>query len=303
MFPALQNTREQQTGGFLTGARNFANRALGCPTEAKLFPGEKHAQLGRCSASYMGPGTRFLTRVERGDVGRGPIDSLCSYEHDRAYSKAGVGMQRGDLTEDAAGEIVQAADTKFLACVSRHRASAPANAALATKLFRVKRAAEDKLGFPRAAIAKLSKANITEMKTLGPERVDSLLDRARDEKWLENVQKQSGMGMVPRERMLKAIRGVSDHFAARGNTQPTTKQVTSLLKKVVRARTRAGKRIIPANDPTSRLNAQLSKLAGGSWADTASTALGTAGMFVPGPVGLAMEGASGLLALGDLIFG
>ena len=95
MLPALQNTRERQTGGFLTGARNFANRALGCPTEAKLFPGEKHAQLGRCSAST---GTRFLTRVERGDVGHGPIDSLCSYEHDRAYSKAGVGMQRGDLS-------------------------------------------------------------------------------------------------------------------------------------------------------------------------------------------------------------
>ena len=133
-------------------------------------------------------------------------------------------MQRGKLTEGAAGEVVQDADKtglRFVVCGQAPQIRA-GKCRHGHANFHAKRAAEDRF-------ARLSKANITEMNTLLSGRKNRRASfSARHEtrrSRLAKVQKQSGSGMIPPERMLKAIQGVSEHFAERGVLQPTTKQV------------------------------------------------------------------------------
>ena len=78
-------------------------------------------------------------------------------------------MQRGKLTEGAAGEVVQDADKtglRFVVCGQAPQIRA-GKCRHGHANFHAKRAAEDRF-------ARLSKANITEMNTLGPtaERTD-----------------------------------------------------------------------------------------------------------------------------------
>ena len=300
MFAAIQPPSRQRGGGFLTGARNALGSALGCPQESRLFPGEKHAQLGRCNASYMGPGTAFLTRADRGDEGRGPIDGLCSYNHDLSYQKAGIGMYEGQMTKTQAGDAVRAADQTFLGCVDRYRRTAPVNARIATGLFRAKMQAEDAGVLGKAKIAELSTRNITELTSMRPDKVQQILTTRREgwppTKALAKLRKQTGMGLAD-DAMRAAVRTVQTFFQAAGKQVPTLAQIPKILKTVIKARQQGAG--VAKSDPTYALQRAIH---GGSWAGTASNVLGVAGM-IPSPLSLPLEGVSGLLALGDAIFG
>jgi len=300
MFPGLQNSRHQYGSGIVTSLRNKANRALKCPPQSHLYPGEHHLQLGRCSAAYAGPGTRFFKRQARGDEPIGPVDE-CAEEHDRAYARAGYGLHTGESTEEQAGELVRTSDRAFVTCVNSKRKQAPVNARLAMRGFKAKMAAEDRLGVPRSKLVRLSKSDLADIEEIGEAKARSILRMS--DKSVAKIQKQAGLGMVPAARMRAVLKRVGHYFSRRGNDAPSHAQVTALLKRVVKQRRASGKRVIlPAGDPMAKLTKQIDGISGGSWAGTASTALGLAGL-VSGPAAPMLEGASGLLAIGDLIFG
>ena len=255
MFPALQQT---QNGGLFTRTRNLGNRLMACPKEANLFPGEKHLQLGRCTASYAGPGTRWFERADRGDVGTGPIDAVCAYNHDREYAKAGVEMHRGTMDKTEAGDLVRGADHDFLACVDKYKGTAPRNARIARAGFRAKMMGEDMGVAKKHSIAKLSKRDLGDMDRLGESRVDELLSTARTDfppaAALEKLRGQTGLGKMDSEQM-KKVYNLTRHCCQEGGLLPSHKNIANVLKAVVQDAT-GDKRIGP-EDPTFSMQKNL----------------------------------------------
>jgi len=70
------------------------------PSESPGFPGEKHGILNRgdgtyVGANWLGPGTNVRKRLERGDGGVTPVDTL-AMKHDVAYRKAQGAKSKAD---------------------------------------------------------------------------------------------------------------------------------------------------------------------------------------------------------------
>ena len=163
--------------GVIQRVRNKASRLAGCPEESQLFPGENHMQAGKCSASFAGPGTHWLRRANRGDRGRGPIDSICAYNHDLDYTKTGLALKDNKITKEQGAQQVRAADIEFIQCVEKHKRGSKVNSTIATAAFKAKMAAEDRgvsPGFHNA-----DKTTVADAKELGEKRVKTLLSKRR----------------------------------------------------------------------------------------------------------------------------
>jgi len=87
--------RKKKGAGFLDtikGALNSAANLVADQSINKLMPGELHGLLklpnGKLArAQYMGPGTKVVERVKRGDKGLTPVDTESKW-HDIAYGLA-----------------------------------------------------------------------------------------------------------------------------------------------------------------------------------------------------------------------
>ena len=255
MFPGLHQT---QNGGLFTRTRNLGNRLMACPKESNLFPGEKHLQLGRCTASYAGPGTRFFERADRGDVGRGPIDAVCAYNHDREYAKAGVGMHRNTMDKASAGTLVREADHEFLSCVDKYKATAPRNARLAKAGFRAKMLGEDMGVAKKHSIAELSRQDLGDMDRLGKSRVDELLSTARTDfppdEALEKLRGQTGLGKMDSEQM-KRVYNLARHCCQEGGMAASKENIKNVLAAVTHEA--ASDTTVGPEDPTFDMQKSL----------------------------------------------
>jgi len=109
-----------------------------------LFPGEKHAKKIKngeiINYTYLGPGTKVLERLARGDK---PIDKLDEYarDHDKTYTLLfKKKLEKGIKVTKAE---VQNADKVFINGVNRNKSENPMLAKVIGPIFKAKKIAED----------------------------------------------------------------------------------------------------------------------------------------------------------------
>ena len=109
-----------------------------------LFPCEKHAKKIKngeiINYTYLGPGTKVLERLARGDK---PIDKLDEYarDHDKTYTLLfKKKLEKGIKVTKAE---VQNADKTFVDGVNRNKSENPMLAKVIPPLFKAKKIAED----------------------------------------------------------------------------------------------------------------------------------------------------------------
>jgi len=109
-----------------------------------LFPGERHAKKLKdgeiINYGYLGPNTRVLERLARGDK---PIDKLdeLARSHDISYTK--VFKKKLEKGIKVSKKEVQNADKTFVDGVNRNKSENPMLAKVIGPIFKAKKIAED----------------------------------------------------------------------------------------------------------------------------------------------------------------